>query len=503
MDKGERAIRFIENLMLPEGTPFHLQEWERDYVRKLFGTLTPESLRQYRDSLLMLPKKNGKSTLLAGIALYCLFNEAPGSEIYSAANSRDQASIVFNTAKKMILADRHLRRIVLIRDSRKQIDYPARGNFFRALSAEAGDKAGLNVAVVIIDEMCDMTDSELFDQLITAQAAQPQPLTMIITTAGWDRQGVLYRIYQRAKAILAGSLEDPTFFPVIYEADPKDDWTDLATWRKANPNFGVTVKPAHAEKMIREAKDLPATLNRLLRWHLNIWTESDVSWLPRDKWEFCGGIQFDPETLKGKPCYVALDLSSTGDITAAALVFPLSGAGPRWAALMRFYCPSESIHRRSVRDRVPYDTWSRQGHLITTPGNIVDYDYIRADLQDLRTQYDIREIAYDRWNATQLTNQLAGDGFTMVPFGQGFGSMAAPCRALEAAVVGGTIAHGSNPILDWMAGNVVAHIDAAGNIKPDKARSREKIDGIVAILMGMGRAIAQPVVEEYTGPLVI
>lgn len=507
MDKGERAIRFIENLKLPEGVPFVLQPWQKDYIRRLFSTLGPDGLRQYRDSLLFLPKKNGKSTLLAAIAIYCLFNEPQGSRIISAANSRDQASICFDTAAAMIRSDRWLKSQVKLRDSRKTIYYPKKNSLYRAISADADDKNGANPTLVIYDELADAPDSELYDILTTAMAARPQPLMVVISTAGWDQQSVMYRLYKRARQILDGTLTDPTFLPVIYEAAPGDDWKLESTWRKANPNFGITVQTKHMEKMVREAIDSPTTLNRLLRYHLNIWTESDVAWLSREKWQACGQLPLDPATLAGKPCYVGLDLASTGDTASAVLVFPLTPQAPtdpRWAVLPRIYCPAEAIHRRSTKDRVPYDAWARDGHLITTDGNVIDYDFIRRDLNQLKTVYDIREIAIDRWNATQLSTQLEGDGFKVIPFGQGFASMAAPCKELEKAVISVTLAHGNHPVLDWMAANVVAVIDPAENIKPDKARSREKIDAMVALVMGIGRAIAQPVPEPaYTGSLVL
>jgi phage terminase large subunit-like protein len=285
-----------------------------------------------------------------------------------------------------------------------------------------------------------------------------------------------------------GIVTDESFLPVIYAADPEDDYTLEATWRKANPGLGATVKLDYLRQECARAMEIPAAQNTFRRLHLNQWTEQADRWLDLAVWDRNVGAVPD-SALLGRPAYLGLDLASTRDLTALAIVVPLEDG--RFALRTRFWVPDEQIKRRSERDRVPYDLWVAQGLVTATPGNVVDYAFVRAAILEVSRQYQVREIAYDPWNATQLVTQLADDGATMVEFRQGFASMSAPTKEFEKLLLAGRLAHGGNPVLRWMASNVAVKQDPAGNVKPDKAASTERIDGIVAAIMAVGRATMQ------------
>ncbi|MEX0725737.1 MAG: terminase TerL endonuclease subunit [Planctomycetaceae bacterium] len=301
--------------------------------------------------------------------------------------------------------------------------------------------------------------------------------------------------------VLDGTIEDLSFFPYITAADPDDDWTGPEVWRKANPSLGITIKEEQFAEDCREAQESPAKENTFRRYRLNQWTEQDVRWINMTKWDACG------ESLTiadGQTCYAGLDLSSTTDISALVLVFPAAeGAEERYDVLPFFWVPEEGAKQRERRDHVPYRQWIHQGHITATPGEVIDYDVIRKKINELGQQFEIREIALDRWNATQLSTQLLGDGFPMVAFGQGYASMNAPTEKLDELVLSHKIAHAQHPVLRWMAGNVSLEQDAADNWKPSKKKSIERIDGIVALIMGLDRATTQPPPYQWLGPEVV
>lgn len=376
---------------------------------------------------------------------------------------------------------------------RRAVVVPNTGSSYKVLSSEAFTKHGLSVSYAGCDELHAWPDRELYDVLVTSMGARRQPLTVITTTAGFDKQSLCYELWQYALQVRDGSVPDDSFLPVIYAADPDDDWTSPATWEKANPAFNVTVMEDFYAQECAKARALPSYENTFRRLYLNQWTESDSRWLSSDAWNACGGPVPD---LTGRACYAGLDLATTTDIAALVLAFP---DGPDMHLLPFFFVPQEAIHKRAKRDRVPYDLWVQQGHIIATPGAVIDYAVIRRTINELGELYQIKEIAFDRWNASQISVQLEGDGFELIGFGQGFASMSGPTKELETRVIGKTLRHGDNPVLNWMAANVTVEGDAAGNAKPSKKKSTEKIDGIVASIMAIGRAMVasdQPVETE-------
>lgn len=489
------AERFFERLLVHSkgewaGQPFVLEEWQREeIVRPLFGwKRKSDGTRRYRRAYIEVPRKNGKSTLAAGIALLLLFADGEaGAEVYSAAADRDQAAIVFDEAKCMVEASRALSQRSEV--FKRVIHVPASHSVYRVLSADAYTKHGLNAHGIVFDELHAQPTRDLWDVLTTSTGARRQPLVVAITTAGYDRESVCWELHEYARQILEGIIEDPTFLAVVYAADETDDWLDEESWRKANPNLGVSVKLDYMRNEARRAQLTPAYQNTFRRLHLNQWTQQETRWLPLEAWDACTAPVNEP-LLRGAPCYGGLDLSSTWDLSSFVLCFPSEpGEEERFAWLPFFWIPEENMIERARRDRVPYDAWARDGYVQVTEGNVIDYSFIVRKIEELGERYNIQEIAFDRWGAFQVSQALEAAGFTMVGFGQGFVQMASPTKELLRIVLDGHLVHGGNPVLRWMADNVVVSTDAAGNVKPNKAKSGARIDGIVAGIMALDRAI--------------
>jgi len=487
---ADRAVSFFSRFLTHSkgawaGSKFELEPWQRDdIIRPLFGWKRRDGTRRYRTAYIEIPRKNGKSTLAAGIGLYLVYGDKePGAEIYSAAADREQAAIVFDQAKTMVEDSQPLSKRSEV--YKRSIVVPKIRNSYKVLSAEAYTKHGLNAHGIIFDELHAQPNRELWDVLTTSTGARTQPLTVAITTAGYDRQSICYEQHDLAKRILEGTAQDDSFFAYIAAADDEDDWTDPKVWAKANPGLGVTIKMDYLEQECERAKLVPAYQNTFRRLHLNQWTNQETRWLDLRAWDKCDSLLPD---LTGRECYAGLDMASVNDIAALVLVFPPQDE-KLFFVLPFFFMPKDELIEKGLRDRVDYASWVRDDWIEATPGNVIDYAAIRKKVNALNEKYIIREIAFDRWGAFQISQDLEADGFTMVPFGQGFGSMSGPMKDLLRLILQRELAHGSNPILRWMADNVVAKQDPAGNIKPDKAKSRQKIDGIVGLIMGLDRAI--------------
>ena len=471
------------------GKPLNLVKWQRNIITTLFGYRRPDGSRRYRTAYIEIPRKAGKSTLASGIALLLLFCDSePGAEIYSCASDREQAAIVFEIARENVKRSKWLdsravtyQRSIIHRDGKTGV---SRGSY-KVLSAEAASKHGYNPSGIIFDELHAQPNADLWEVMKTGTGARKQPLTVAITTAGFDRHSICWQVHQQAASVRNNTAPNESFLPVIYGADESDDWKAEKTWRKAQPNLGVSVPVSFYRDECLTAMQSPAFENTFRRLYLDQWTEQETRWLSLDQWRLGGEALPD---LTGEPCWAGLDLSTTTDLSAIALAFPRPDGG--FYLQCKFWAPAENARKRERRDGVPYALWAKQGVLTLTEGDVVDYDVIRATINELGQQYDIREIAIDRWNAAQITTQLQGDGFTIWPFGQGYASMSPAAKEFEKLVIGGDIQHGGNPILAWMAGNVAIEQDAAGNIKPSKKKSTERIDGIVAAVMAVGRAVA-------------
>jgi len=469
------------------GDPLDLEDWQAWLVGSLFGWMAPDGTRRYRKCLVFIPRKNGKSTLAAAIALYLLMgDQEPGVQVYSAAGDTHQAQIVHRVAEHMAQAEPRLKKRLRFRQ--RNIFYDDLNGFYRVLSADAYTKHGLNPHGVIFDELHTQPNRDLWDVLDSATGSREQSLLMAITTAGvLDRHSICWEQYDYAKKVADGDYQDPTFLGLIFEAQATDDWTDPATWYKANPNLGVSIPESYLARQCRYAQQVPAAENTFKRLHLNMWTEQSTRWIAKEAWARCLG-RVNEAALEGQQCYAGLDLASTTDICSLGVVFPREDE--TWPILTRHYVPEATVALRSRRDKVPYDLWARQGWLTVTPGDVTDYDFIRHDLYDIFERHQLLGLAIDRWNATQLSIQLQNEGLPVVLMGQGYASMNAPSREFERRVVSGKLMHHEDdPVLTWMVGNVARKTDPAGNIKPDKAASTERVDGVVALIMALDQAV--------------
>lgn len=486
------AIAFFELLKHSKGEwagqTIELEPWQQFVVWSLFGWKRADGTRRFRTCYLEVARKNGKSTLAAGLGLFLMTADGePGAEVYSAATKRDQARITHAEATRMVKASPHLRRRLTV--YRDNIHIKDTASKFEPLGRDTDSTDGLNVHAAIVDEVHAHKTRDLWDLIETATGARRQPLLIAITTAGYNRQSLCWQQHEYTNKVLDGVIEDDSWFGIIFGIDEGDDWQDEAVWGKANPNLGVSKKLDDMRRLAKRAKDMPSAINSFLRLHLDVWTQSETKWIPRDHWDACGAA-VDAAGLRGRSTYGGLDLSSTTDITALLWVFPPQSEDDLYKVLCRFWIPQEAMVERSRRDRVPYDAWVRAGYITVTPGNVIDYEYILNQIDEDMAVYDIPELAFDRWGASRIQTQLAelGDEDFLVQFGQGFASMSGPMKELEKLIRGHKLAHGNNPVLNWMADNLVVRTDPAGNIKPDKARSLEKIDGMVALVMALDRA---------------
>ncbi len=489
------------------GEPVTLDPCQQFWLWSLFGWKREDGTRRFRTAYLEVGRKNGKTTIAAGIGLYLAFVEGePGAEVYTAATKRDQAKICHKDATEMVRRSPQLRKLVgVYRDNLHHVDS---GSKFEPLSADYNTLDGLNIHGTIADELHAWPGTELWGVLKTAVGSRRQPLTLAITTAGMDQHGICYQQREYVTRILKSIVEDDSYWGIIYTLDNRLDWPDLeddddwqeeGNWKKANPLLGVSKKWDTMRSDANEAANKPAELNNFLRYHMNIWTQATVRWINPVHWAACGQLAVDEEALAGRRCYGGLDLSSTGDITALALMFLPEAGEEAYQAIVRCWLPEENMLERVRRDQVPYDVWARQGYITLTPGNVIDYDWILAEIGELMGRYEIVEIGFDRWGASKIQTDLmdmGGSNF-VVPIGQGFASMSPPMKDLEVKIGNQTLAHGNNPVLTWMADNTVARSDPAGNIKPDKEKSREKIDGIVALIMANDRASREGGISMY------
>ncbi|RJX20808.1 MAG: terminase large subunit [Ammonifex sp.] len=510
VDRAKTAIAFFGLLKHSKaqwaGQTIKLEPWQQFILWVIFGWYRDQSerwvetlpdgrvqdgrgTRRFRTAYEEVARKNGKSTKAAGIGLFLMVADGePGAEVYTAATKRDQARITHGEATRMVKASPALRReIQVFKDNLSILNSASK---YEPLGADADTMDGLNVHAAIIDELHAHKTRAVWDVIETATGSRRQPLIFAITTAGFDRQSLCFEEHEYTEKVLSGLIEDDSFFGIIFTLDEDDDWEDESVWVKANPNLGVSKKWDDMRRLAKQAREIPSKLFAFQRLHLNIWTQSETKWVPFEHWKQCGKA-VDAAGLRGRTCYGGLDLASNIDIAAEVLVFPPQADEDDYQVLCRFFIPEENMIERWKTDRVPYPAWVRQGYITATPGNVIDYDFILAQIDEDMQAYDLQEIAFDRWGATKIAQslmELGGDEF-MIQFGQGFASMSPPMRELERLIMNHKLAHGNNPVLSWMADNLVAKTDPAGNIKPDKEKSREKIDGMVALIMALDRAM--------------
>ena len=519
--KADRAVNFIKQLKHTKGkwrgVPFTLLPWQEQALRDIFGTMRDSGYRQYTMAYLEVPKKMGKSELAAAVALYCLAaDDEWAAEVYGCAADRAQASLVFDVAVDMVEQNPTLRKVIKPVLSQKRLVYIPTRSFYQVLSAEAYTKHGLNVHAVIFDELHAQPTRELWDVMTEgAGDARVQPLFFVISTAGDDpdRASIGWEVHQMAVDILTGVKHDPTFYAMIFgldrenrriwkgreyetiDAEVEDDavwrsiWQNEETWAKVNPSIGHTVAWEKVRDQFSRAKG-NLVRERNFRWlRLNSWEKLKTSkWLGLDFWDLCKG-KIDIEKLRGRPCYGGLDLSSKIDITAFVLLFPPDDIHRKWIVLPWFWVPEDRVQERYETDKVPYPEWVQKGFLKTTPGNVIDYGFIEKEIVKLADIYDIQEIGFDPWNAMQTAVRLGDEGLTMVEIRQGFKSMSPPMKEIEQLVRGKKLTHNGHPVLRWNVGNVEVKTDENENIRPVKGKGTERIDGLVAMINAMARAM--------------
>jgi phage terminase large subunit-like protein len=467
------------------GEPLELLEWQTDFLMRLFGWKRSNGLRRFVRAYLEVAKKNGKSTLLAAlaIALTILFDEG-SPEVHLNAVDRDQASIIFNEAKRMIEQSPDLVKRFQVIDSRKRILYPAGNGVIRANSADVANKDGLNPSATFFDELHRQRTREMWEVYEYASVAREQPLKVSITTAGEEESGTWFEQRDYSEKVNAGIIPDTSHLGVVYRALPTDDLDDPETWRKANPSLGVTLKEDDFRREWEEAKGDPGKRANFLRLRLNIVTKADVAFIDMTMWDACKG----PAIIVARAAWVAgLDLSETDDLTALALIAGDLEGG--FDVQFRFWLPEANIVELERKHQVPYRAWAEHKFLVLTPGNVIDYSFIRREVNDLAGDRDIRKILVDPFNAAKLTIELAEqDGLPVETIRQGYLSISSPTKELRRLIQAGKLRHGGHPIARWHASNAIAEQDAAGNIKLSKRKSRKKIDGMAALVNAIAGA---------------
>lgn len=491
---ADHAVEFIEKYLIHSkgrwaGETFRLLDWQRvDVIEELFGWLrVDDHFRRYRVGYITTPKKNGKSTLLAGIGLYMLAADGEaGAEVYGCGVDGNVATIVFREAASMVRASPTLAKRLEVIDSRKTIANVARSSFYKVLAGDAFRAEGINIHALLFDELHAQRDRRLWDSLRYGGASRTQPLLLAITTAGYDRNSICYEQYTYAKRVRDDWTLDPSFYYFIAEAEENDDWTDPEVWAKANPSWGVTMNSEDYGQEFKEAELSNTKENSFRRYRLNQWTQQEMRWLKMDDW--MAGAVAPPGLLEGRECYCGLDLAATTDTTAFVALFPWEDG--TYDVLCKFWIPRENAERRALKDRVPYLSWASNPAtgLVTTPGNVCDFDIVRRDINAFAEKYNVKCLGIDRWNATQLANQLVGDGLEVVGYAQSYGAMSGPSKYLENMVISRKIRHAGNPVLTWMAGNVAVITNSNGDIKPVKPKqhSADRIDGIISLVMAIG-----------------
>ena len=503
---AERVIDFKQQLRHTKGewanprkhdTRIRLEPWQqfKDWV--LFGWRRPGGYRRFTKAYIEVARKNGKTTDAAAIANYCFLMDRPremGPEVYCVATKKDQAKIAWEEAERQVQKQSFLKKLTRTYKQTSTVIIPGTAARMRPLGKDSHTEDALNPHFVLVDEYHAHRDNSMLEVMESALAAREQPLIYIITTAGFDKNSACYQ-EERALAVqvLERSLNPvpETYFCLIYALDEDDDWTDPDVWIKSNPNLGVSVRWDYLEKRIQAALLSPAKQNKIKTKNLNIWTQAETRWIHEETWNACG-FPVNIEALDGRKCYAGVDLSASQDITAVVLCFPPKEKGEKYQFIYRFFIPGDNIIERERKDKVPYSYWIEKGYIVTTHGNCIDYDFIEQQILIDAEKYQIQEIAYDPWKAIEIVNHLKEAGFTMVSINQRYSGMASPTDTFEKKMLGKEIAHDNNPVMIWMVSCTEVKSDRQGNImpmKPQRDKTGKRIDGVVASIMALDRAV--------------
>jgi phage terminase large subunit-like protein len=504
--QARRAIDFIQQLHHTKGEwanprkhnpQIRLEPWQQFIAWSVFGWRDSGGYRRFNKVYMEVGRKNGKTVYAAGIGNYAFLMDRPreiGPEVYAIATKRDQAKIVWSEAERQIRAHQFLKTKTRTYKQSSTIVIPGTASQFRPLGQDSDTEDGLNPHCVIVDEYHAHPDNRMINVMESGMGSRRQPLTFIITTAGFDKNSACY---QEERTLVTQMLEgdlDPkpeNYFGIIYTLDEGDDWTNPEVWIKANPNLGVSVRWEYIEGRVQTALHSPRKQNDVLTKNLNIWTQAETRWIRSEVWSR-GNIPAEEEALTGRPCYVGMDLSASQDITALVYDFPPVEPGEPHKQVYRFFIPGDTITEKSRKDKVPYNVWVKNGLVHATPGDVIDYDYIEQVLLEDAEKFEFMEIAYDPWKAQEIVNHLTEAGFTMVPIYQRYSGMAVHTDAFEKAILAGAIAHGGNPVMQWMISCTEVKSDRQGNImpmKPERSATGRRIDGVVAGIMAYGRAV--------------
>lgn len=485
------------------GQPFRLEPWQAKIVRDVFGWKWPDGSRVYRILYVEVPRKNGKTELAAGFALLLLVGDGEGgAQVYSAATDKDQAKIAFNKATTMVTLSPDLAEVV--ETFKMSLYCAALAGSFKPMSSVVKSKHGFSPSGLVADELHEWATADLYEVIHKGTGARRQPLEVLITTAGIKGHGFGWEMHEKARRVLEGEEDDPSFYAVIYGADEDDDWQEPAVWAKANPNLGVSVTTRYMEAEARKARASARLENDFRRFHLNQWTEQVTRWLSMKDWKACTRAPDQPNLWRelwaevaGRPAWGGLDLGSVSDMTSVAYYVPPAVADGRGVLLWRFWLPEGAVERVPEVRKQLYRGWIEAGALQITPGNATDYAFVKEAILEDCGRVHLQQLGFDRWGATQTAIELASEGLPMAQMGQGYATLGAPTKELERLVLLGRLEHGNNPVARWQVGNAVVRTDPAGNMKPDKERAGDKIDGVVAAVMAIGGAMAtEPEVEQ-------
>jgi phage terminase large subunit-like protein len=469
------------------GEPIALEPWQAFILTTVFGWVREDGKRRFRRSYIEVPRGNAKSTLSSAVALYMLAADREGgAEVYSLATTRDQARIVFGDAQTMARRSVGFRQRFGVEVGAHNLHVLATGSKFEALSAEGSTLDGLNIHFGCIDELHAHKTRTVYDVVETGTGKRDNSLLWVITTAGSNRSGICYEVRTFVTKLLDGVFEDDTQFGIIYGLDGGDDWTSEAALIKANPNWGISVRSEVLLPLQAKAMQLPSAVNNFKTKHLNEWVNADTAWMDMRAWEACGDGALDLESFAGQPCWIGLDLASKTDVAALLMMFAHPEVAGGYAVFGKYYLPEDTI---TGAGNSQYEGWMRTGRITATPGNVIDFEWIEADLLDMASRFEVQAVAFDPFQATQLSTRMLSEGLPMIEVRPTVLNFSEPMKTLEALVLQKKLGHDGDPVLTWMASNVVAHLDAKDNIYPRKERPENKIDGIVALIMALSRAI--------------
>lgn len=492
LDAVHRVISFLERLTVPSGfgagTPLRVRPWQRGIIEGIYGPRDAHGRRRVRTALISLPRKNGKTQLAAGLALYHLLADGElNGQCIAAACDRNQAGLIYGAARAMIEADDELAALVTRIESTKRLVHPASGSYFAAISADAARAHGLGPSFIVCDEVAQWPKRDLFDALSTSTGGREQPLMIVISTQSADPHNVMSELVDYGRKVNAGVIDDPTFAAFIYEAPLDADPWDEATWHLANPALGDFRSLDEMRTSAARARRIPAQEAAFRTFYLNQPVQADARFLSGVDWDACAG-PVDIDALDGRPCWGGLDLGSTQDLTALVLVFPDDNDPQGFDVVPWFWTAADTLGDRGDRDRVPYGLWRDQGYLEATPGRVIDKGHVVRTLGEVMARFDVRGVAYDRWRIEELKKGLsdAGIDVPLMAWGQGFKDMSPAVDALETAVLSGRLRHGGHPVLRWNAANAALDTDPAGGRKLTKQKSIGRIDGLVALAMALG-----------------